>query len=248
MVKTLSIIGVGAFGEFILKYVTPYFKVVLWDRFRDLSHISNTYNVTCGTIEDAARCHMVVISVPVKAIESVAKKISALLRPTQLVMDVTSVKCLPTKILKDTLPSNVEIVSLHPLFGPQSGNKGIYGQNIAVVNVQGKSSERVSSFLATSLGLNVIRCTAQEHDEQMAYVQGLTHMIAGIFKKMNMPKIYQYTDTFSLLCKMVDLVKNDSDALFHAIQTDNPYVKISKKKFFDAVQQVEKDLSTRSTQ
>ncbi|MEM6748442.1 MAG: prephenate dehydrogenase [Pseudomonadota bacterium] len=242
MTKTLSIIGVGAFGEFMLRHVTPYFHVHIHDEFRDLSSISETYNVTCCSLTEAAACDIVVIAVPVRAIESVVLKIKDHLRPGQLVMDVASVKCLPAQILTQHLPDHVEIIGLHPLFGPQSGKTGIHGQNIAVVSIRSTLHDSVSSFLRTQLGLNVIACTAEEHDEQMAYVQGLTHMIARVFQKMDMPTITQETKTFSLLRQMVNIVKDDSDALFKAIQTDNPFVDTTKKTFFDAVAHLQDEL------
>lgn len=242
MTKTLSIIGVGAFGEFMLKHVTPYFDTSISDEFRDLSDISEVYNVRSCGLEDAAQCDFVVIAVPIRAIEGVIVKIKDLVKPGQLIMDVASVKCLPAKILGDNLPENIDIVGLHPLFGPQSGKKGIHGHNIAVVNVRGNRSSEVSSFLSSRLGLNVIECSPEEHDEQMAYVQGLTHMVAKVFQMMDMPEIYQETRTFSLLRQMVDIVKEDSDELFKAIQTDNPFVDETKKRFFDSVKALEDKL------
>ncbi|MEO1043732.1 MAG: prephenate dehydrogenase [Pseudomonadota bacterium] len=242
MTKTLSIIGLGAFGEFMLRHVTPYFDVYVHDEFRDLSSIAEIYNVTSCELAKAAACDILVIAVPVRAIEDVVRRLKDHLRPGQLVMDVASVKCLPAQIMVENLPHDVEIVGLHPLFGPQSGKTGIHGQNIAVVNIRSNRTQAVASFLAEQLGLNVISCTAEQHDEQMAYVQGLTHMIARVFQKMDMPTISQETKTFSLLRQMVNIVKDDSDALFKAIQTDNPFVDTTKDKFFSAVTQLQNEL------
>ena len=242
MTKTLSIIGVGAFGEFMLRHVTPYFDVHIHDAMRDLSGLASTYNVSLSSLSEAATCDIVIIAVPVRAIEGVVQTIKGDLRPGQLVMDVASVKCLPAEILTKHLPEEVEIIGLHPLFGPQSGKTGIHGQNIAVVDIRSSQAAAVADFLRTQLGLNVITCSAEEHDEQMAYVQGLTHMIARVFQKMDMPGITQETKTFALLRQMVNIVKDDSDALFKAIQTDNPFVDTTKKKFFDAVTQLQTEL------
>ena len=224
MRQSLSIIGIGAFGEFILKHLIPYFDVHVYDAHRDLSHITALYNVAEVPLEDAGKSDIVIIAVPVRAIEGVAKSIAPHLRAGQLVMDVASVKTLPANILSAELPEDVDLIGLHPLFGPQSGKGGIYGQNIALVNIRGSRDDNIAAFMERQLGLNVIRCTAREHDEQMAYVQGLTHMIARVFQMMDLPEITQETKTFSLLRQMVNIVKDDSDELFRAIQTDNPYV------------------------
>lgn len=242
MAKTLAIIGIGAFGEFMLKHVTPYFYTFITDEFRDLSEISKTYNVTLCSLEQAAKADFIVIAVPVSAIKEIVIKIKDLVGPGQLIMDVASVKCIPTKILDEYLPRNVDIIGLHPLFGPQSGKKGINDHNIALVNIRGNRNQEVSEFLSTCLGLKVIECSADEHDQQMAYVQGLTHMIAKVFQMMDIPAIHQETKTFSLLRQMVDTIKSDSDELFKAIQTDNPYVDDTKKLFFNSVKELEKKL------
>lgn len=237
--KTLSVIGVGAFGEFILKHITPYFETSIYDEFRDLTDVADIYNVKVCNLDEVVKSDILIISVPVRSIQSVANQIKNKLKAGQLIMDVASVKCFPTECLVKTLPSYVDIVGLHPLFGPQSGKISIHGQNIAVVNVRGHKIAKVSSFLSDRLGLNVIECSAEEHDRQMAYVQGLTHMIAKVFQTMDMPHIYQETKTFSLLRQMVEMIKDDSDELFNAIQTDNPYVEETKKRFFQSVKDLE---------
>ncbi len=242
MTQTLAIIGVGAFGEFALPYILPYFDVHLYDAYRDLSDIANEKNVTVCSLEQAAACDVVILAVPVQAIEETAIAIAPYLKSHQLVMDVASVKCVPAEILERTLPSNVDIIGLHPLFGPQSGKNGIKGLNIALVNVRGDRDQGVHEFLSKTLELNVTQCTADAHDEQMAYVQGLTHMIAKVFMSMDLPAIDQPTQTFELLRAMVENVSGDSDELFRAIQTQNPYVDKTKGKFFAAVRALEAKL------
>ncbi|PZP54304.1 MAG: prephenate dehydrogenase/arogenate dehydrogenase family protein, partial [Micavibrio aeruginosavorus] len=92
------------------------------------------------------------------------------------------------------------------------------------------------------LKLSIFETTAEDHDTQMAYVMGLTHMIAKVFKKMELPDIFMETKTFALLQKAVSYVIDDSDELFYAIQRDNPFVDTTKEKFFAAVKQLEEQL------
>lgn len=245
MKESLSIIGIGAFGEFMLKHLTPYYKTRIFDNQRDLSGIANSYNVHSCSLKEAAEADIVVIATPVKYIESVCEAITPHLRPDQLIMDVASVKILPQQIMVRHMPTNVDIIGLHPLFGPQSGKRGINGLNIALVNIQGDKSPTVKAFLKERLGLNVIECTAEEHDRQMAYVQGITHMIAKVFQGMDVPKINQGTNTFDLLQQMVDLVKNDSPELFRTIQADNPFSMEVRKRFFDQIRKLEQLLDSR---
>jgi prephenate dehydrogenase len=238
MTKTLGIIGVGAFGEFMLKHISPYFDISVFDARRDLTDVGTLYNVKIKNLEDVARCDVVILSVPVQEIETVTRQIVSFLRPGQLVMDVASVKCMPTDILKREIPEGIDIVSLHPLFGPQSGRLGINGMNVAVVNVRGIRGPCVIDYLKR-LNLTVFETTAEKHDQQMAYVMGLTHMIAKVFKKIDVPEIAMETKTFALLREAISFVIDDSDELFYAIQRDNPYVDGTKEAFFTAVKELE---------
>jgi prephenate dehydrogenase len=240
--SSLGIIGVGAFGEFMLKHLTPYFDITIFDAHRNLDDVKKLYRVQTGSITDAASCDVIVLAVPVRQMEDTIKNISPHLRAGQLVIEVASVKVLPDQFLKSLLPAGVDAVGLHPLFGPQSGKYGIHGFNIALCNVNGARKKCVAEFLQSRLGLNVYETTPEDHDRQMAYVQILTHLIGKAFVKINPPNLNLTTKTYDLLCDMVELIRYDSDELFKAIQTDNPYAHETKENFFTAVRELEEFL------
>jgi len=242
MTQTLSLIGVGAFGEFALPHLIPYFDIKIYDSSKDISPLCNKHNVTTGSFEEIAQSDIVIVAVPIHAMESVFEKLFPIMNAGQLLIDVGSVKCKIVEMMKRHFDKDIDIVATHPIFGPQSGKNGIKGQNISVINVQGSRDQGVVAFLRDKLQLNVIECSAEEHDQQMAYVQGLTHMVAKIFKTMDVPEITQASKTYDLLQSMVDLIKNDSDDLFRAIQTDNPYVDDVKSRFFNSVRDIENSL------
>lgn len=244
--QSLGIIGVGAFGEFMLKHVIPYFNVSVYDSQRDLSVISATYNLKVGTLSEVSACDIVVLCVPVNKLALVVDEIKGLVKPGQLVIDLCSVKCIPIDILKSKLPKDVEAMSLHPLFGPQSGKFGIHKLNVALCNINSTRVDCVKKFLTDTLGLNVHETTPEMHDQEMAYVQGLTHMIAKIFTFMDIPEIHQKTKTYMLLDEMVEMIRYDSEELFNAIQRDNPYVDGTKQKFFESVKALEERLNKAS--
>ena len=240
---TCGVIGVGAFGEFMLKHITPYFDVRIYDAFRNLDPIEAIYNVSVSSLEDIAQSDIVILAVPVKEIEKTIQSICHHLHKNQLVIDLCSVKCKPIAILKKYVPEYVDIVSLHPLFGPQSAKMGISGLNVTLCNVNGERNKDVHDFLKNKLFLNVFETTPEQHDREMAYVQGLTHMIAKVFVHMDVPVIHQQTKTYGHLNDMVELIRYDSNDLFLAIQRDNPYVRETTEKFFAAVRTLEEKLN-----
>lgn len=245
MKKTLGIIGVGAFGTLMVRHLVPYFHLCLHDKNRDLSGLAETYNLTIGTLEDAARCDIVVLAVQVAALQGVLEDIAPYLRPEQLVMDVASVKVVPAQIMQSSLPDGVDIVCLHPLFGPKSAKDGISGLNISVCEVRGGKAAHVAHFLRDRLALNVIETTPDQHDMEMAYSQALTHIIARAVVSLDVPEIRQSTKTYGLLKEMIDTISHDSDELFRTIQKFNPYAHGTKEAFFAAVRRIEDSLNEK---
>jgi prephenate dehydrogenase len=239
MQQTLGLIGVGAFGEFMLKHITPYFNIKIFDAHRDLEHISKLYRATPSTLQEIAQCNIIILAVPVRAMEKTLKDIAPHLKDGQLIIDVASVKLIPATLMQEILPAHVDMIGLHPLFGPQSGKFGIHNFNIALCNIAGMRASCVKEFLETHLGLNVYETTPEDHDKQMAYVQLLTHLIAKAFVKINPPDLVLTTKTYTLLCDMVELIRYDSDELFKAIQTDNPFALETKERFFNAMRELE---------
>lgn len=227
----------------MLKYLIPYFDVLVTDKFKDLSDIESVYNVKVTDLGAVAACDIVILAVPVAEMEGTIKNILPHLHKGQLVIDLCSVKCVPMALLEKYLPVGVDAVSLHPLFGPQSGKNGIHGMNVTICPLRGERTDCVVTFLQKTLGLQTHITTPEQHDQEMAYVQGLTHMIAKVFVHMDVPAIHQQTKTYALLRDMVELIRYDSDELFLAIQRDNPYVKNTTEKFFEAVKAIEDRLS-----
>ena len=240
--KTLSIIGMGDFGRFMVHHLKPYFEITVFDPFQDLTDLSNGCEVA-QNIHDCAKSDIIILAVPVRAMDDIMAEIAPHIQGGQLVIDVASVKVKPAAILKNHLDDNVDIIGLHPLFGPQSGRDGIKGLNIALVNVQGNRTQCMYDFLANDLGVSVFECSADEHDIQVAYAQGLTHMIAKSFAMMNIPEITQKTRTFELLEQMVDLIKHDSDPLVQSILMDNPHCDDVKRDFFKSMKVLEEKFS-----
>lgn len=65
----MGIIGIGAFGEFMLKYMIPYFSVSIFDSHRDLTQVGATYNVEICDLNYICDCDIIVLCVPVVHME-----------------------------------------------------------------------------------------------------------------------------------------------------------------------------------
>lgn len=246
--KTIGIIGIGAFGAFILPHLVPHFREIrVFDSLADVSGrlaaLALPPSVQERELQDVASADLVLFCVPLQAMRVVARQIAPWLRDGQLVLDVCSVKLAPTRILLEELPGGVEIIGLHPLFGPQSGKNGISGLGIALCDVRSRTLPCVRAFLQEKLGLRVIEASPEEHDREMASVQGLTHLIGKVFSAVELPSVRMKTKSYTLLHEMAEMIRYDSDELFQAIQKDNPYAQAVKDSFFAAARHLEGKLS-----
>jgi prephenate dehydrogenase len=237
--STLGIIGIGAFGSLMAQHLAPHFDLTLYDAKNTAKKIAKTCGAKTGSLERAAACSVVVVAVPVQKMEAVLRDVAPLLKPDTLVLDVASVKIKPTRLMQKILPKHVDIVGTHPLFGPQTGKNGIAGLNIVVANIRGKRAGCVVKFLKQKLKLSVHAATPEEHDKELAYVQGLTHLLMKVVVSLDLPKFRFTTKTYDYLEQMVEMIRYDSEELFRAIERENPFSKEAKKRFFAAARKLE---------
>jgi prephenate dehydrogenase len=245
MSKTFGLIGVGAFGALAAKHLAPHFDLVLHDAVVDVAALASAVGARKGSLQQAAVCDIVMLAVPVQKMREVLAAIAPVVKPDALVVDVASVKMQPVAAMLEILPPSVAIVGTHPLFGPQSGKHGINGLNMAVCEVRGGRGPEVVQFCVEKLGLRVSQVTPEQHDREVAYVQGLTHMIAKMIVALDLPKFTMTTKTYELIDQAVEFIRYDSDDLFRTIERENPFAGEAKQAFFSAARRLEEKLSSK---
>ncbi|MDB6175888.1 prephenate dehydrogenase [Paracoccus sp. Z330] len=229
----LAIIGFGAFGQLIARHLRPHLPVFVCDprhRANDLPHISLT---------EAAACDIIVLAVPLPQFEPVLRQIAPHLRPGATVMDVASVKIGPAEAMERILPGHVEIIATHPLFGPESARDGIAGHRIAWCPLRGAGHRRIGALLRV-MGLDLVRTTPDQHDRDMAVVQGLTHLIARSLDRLEPQTTRLTTASFRRLSEAVAMVRADSPELLHTILAENPHAGPVRQQFLAAAIHLDK--------
>ena len=232
--KEIGIIGLGNFGQFIAKHLKDKFRVCATDAI-DKSKKAEEMGITFTSLEDIAKKKIIILAVPMENLKETLERIKNKLQPKTLILDVCSLKMFSCKLMKETLPENVEIIGTHPLFGPQSASNSIKGMKVALCNVNARQEtlEKIKRF-CESLGLKAIVTTPEEHDKQMAVSQALTHFIGQTAKHMGLKRVELSTKTFDDLMSIIDIIKNDTPALFENMQTMNPFAKKIREKFIEA--------------
>lgn len=249
-VRSVSILGFGAFGRFMAKHLTPHVAVSTFDRDPNAVSVEDVRRVS---LAEAAAADAIVLAVPVQHMEPVLRDLAPLLAKTlaaragepPLVLDVASVKLKPVELMTRLLPPNVPIIATHPLFGPESGKHGIENLPLAFCPVRADADlvASVRSFLADTLRLRVIDISPDEHDRQMAYVQGLTHLISRAVGEMHLPDTPLATAAYERFLAMRSNLRADSWELFVTIERENPYAKAVRDELRRTLDEIERRLS-----
>ncbi len=234
--KTLGIFGLGAFGQLMARHLAPHFKLKACDPSPDVVSFAKENNIELASLPEVAACEIVVMGTPIPYMEETIRAIAPHLKKGALVLDVGSVKVKPALWMKLALPTYVDVIATHPLFGPQSAAVDIKGQNIAICPVRGDRTDCVVAFLRDVLKLNILMTTPEEHDYEVAQIQGLTHMIGRILTEMEPLPHTMTTKSFDVLMEAVDIVRGNSMELFLSIERENPFSADVHKKFFEKVE------------
>ncbi len=226
-IKEISIIGYGNFGKFIALKLKKYFKIFIYDpKVKDLHQRKK---IIFSTAEECLTKEIIILSIPVQNIKNFLIDNGKYIKEKSLFIDVCSVKMKPVELMKKYLPEKSEIIATHPLFGPESYQFNKKNLKIVVIPVRTGRIMGVNNFIKKKLKLCIIEKTAEEHDKEMAIIQGLSHFIAKALNEMNIPDSELKTSSYSYLNKMMELLKNDTNDLFYTIQNENPFGKEIRK-------------------
>jgi prephenate dehydrogenase len=228
--RKLGIIGNGNFTKFIVPHLERYLQVQVFGREKKSE-------------KDLQALDYLIFSVPLASLEEVCREVQNKLSNKTILVDVTSVKEIPLQTLQKYF-SEFQILGTHPIFGPQSGKNGIENLPIVLcnVNLQENIYNDIKNFLCQELKLKVIEKTAAEHDEEMAYVQGLSHFIGRALAAMEIQEYETATQSYKQLVNLEHLVGSDSWELYKTIQKGNNRTEEIRKKFLESLQKLENDL------
>lgn len=124
--------------------------------------------------EAVAGAQVAIVAVPIAKTAQVIREVSEHMQKGALLMDIASAKAEIVDTMRK-LDVPLELVSIHPLFGP--GATSIKGK--CVVSIPVKPGKRYTRFKRRLIkrGAQVIEMDADEHDRLMAVTQCLTHFV-----------------------------------------------------------------------
>jgi len=246
----LGIIGYGDFTKVLIEYLSPYATIVVSSRQQS----SDTLPDGCrfGSVAEALAQPIIIPSIPAQFLETFFTDNHQLVNPTALVIDVCSVKVKPLQVLETLLPTTCQLIGTHPMFGPASirDNNGVAGLPCALcpVRYDENTLRELRELLADKLQLKVIDTTPEQHDKEMAYVQGLSHYIGRVMDEMQISESELQTNAYRDLLDMKRIQGHDSWALFESIMQENPYALEVNADFQRACRRVDEKIGLSQSQ
>ena len=238
--------GSDGLGKTLIYYFRDEFDVTITARDHKKGRkVADELNVNYieSNKQLAGMSNMLIVSVPINNTTSVIREVAPFMKKGSVMIDVTSIKEEPLKAMEEYLPSNVEYIPTHPIFGPRTTE--LDNQIIALTPTKkGNWYPKVYKYLA-SKNMRIIETTAEHHDYMMSIVQVLTHFsfistasaMAKLKVDINETEDYE-SPIYNLMIDMIARIVSQNPYLTYYIQTMNNNGPKIRKAFSDAANEL----------
>ena len=186
---------------------------------------------------------LVVLAVP--GPRAVLEELRPLLEPSQLVVDVGSVKVKPVRTLEEVLGARVPWVGTHPLFGPRSLARGERPLRVVICPnaLHPEAAPRARRFYE-QLGCEIIEQTPEAHDRVMAYTHALTYFVARGLMDAGTGQATPFAPaSFQALARTIDTVRA-GEHLFNLLQNENPFASQARRHLLRTYTEIHDELES----
>jgi len=220
--RALVIGGLGRMGEWMSRYLdmvgysvdvadqverdTPFVRVDDWQ----------------GVVNDY---DLIVVAVPLRPSNDILLRLAEL-KPDCLVFDIGSLKSPMREGLDAMRDNGCRVCSVHPMFGPNE--VGLSGRHILFVDVGNQEAIAEARALFAHTAADCVELSLEEHDEVMAWVLGLSHLVniafAGALAQSGekVPLLKQISSsTFNAQLNVATQVVSENPHLYYEIQQGN---------------------------
>jgi len=242
----IGIIGFGRLGQLLTRYMVKDAHVTVYDTlFEDkekapaLIEKANKWGAKFASLQETCDQQIVIPVVPISVFEQVIHSIKDYLPENCLVADVCSVKEYPLEIMKKHLPLSVSILGTHPMFGPDSASRTVFGTKIVLCPTRLPEStfENIKTYLE-SHGMKVIETTPEQHDKQISHSLLLSHLLGRALVDFGAKDLEIDTLGYRRLMKIIETAKNDSWQLFDDMNKYNRHAREMRGQFMQTLNEI----------
>ncbi len=135
------------------------------------------------TLEEALDSDLILITIPVNAIEKVIPAVLDKINPKAVVIDMGSTKENICNVIRNH-PNRKRFVAAHPIAGtenagPSAAINNLFDNKISIIcekELNDKDALDIAEDLFRTLKMNLIYMDAKEHDMHLAYISHLSHI------------------------------------------------------------------------
>ena len=220
--RALVIGGLGRMGVWMSRYLDMVgYSVDVADRARADTPFKQVDDWP-GVVNDY---DLIVVAAPLRPSNDILLRLAEL-KPDCLVFDIGSLKSPMRAGLDAMRESGCRVCSVHPMFGPDQ--LGLSGRHILFVDVGDGEAIREARALFAHTAADCVELSLQEHDEVMAWVLGLSHLVniafAGTLAQSGeaVPLLKQISSsTFNAQLNVATQVVSENPHLYYEIQQGN---------------------------
>ena len=168
---------------------------------------------------------LIVVAAPLRPSNDILLRL-ATLRPQCLVFDIASLKTPMREGLEALRESGCHVCSVHPMFGPDE--IGLSGRHILFVDMGNQEALCEARELFAHTAAECVELSLEEHDEVMAWVLGLSHLVNIAFASTlahsseAVPLLRKISSsTFNAQLEVATQVVSENPHLYYEIQQGN---------------------------
>jgi prephenate dehydrogenase len=194
-VRSVGIVGVGMMGGSIaLAALRAGYQVFLYDRMASDKLAGPKFRkavVVNDPAELVSNSRLIILATPIGALAQVGSVLSELVSPDHVVSDVASVKRPAAELLTAVLRNRCEYVPAHPMAGSEksgaeAARDDLFAGAVTLLCPE-LAGEAASVPLVTGfweeLGTRVVLVSVAAHDQLVAVMSHLPHLIAALLVK-----------------------------------------------------------------
>lgn len=241
MIKNIGIIGFGRFGQLLFRHIQKRIEIQVYDPFK--SESSHHQNINFVDLPEVCNNQLILLSVPVSAMDAVTKKMAEYIPTARVVMDVGAVKQYPIEVMQKNLQPTTQILGSHPLFGPDSAYHSLKGHLMIMTpfRITELHFQQIKEFWK-SFGIKIVEMTPEEQDKLMAWTLALTHFLGRGLNGLPLPDTVVSTKDFQNLLRLMKKINRDTWELFHDMHRYNPYTREMREMLLQSMTDLKQEL------
>lgn len=224
--KSILVIGgAGRLGSWLCHFISDIgHKLTVMDIIKPKFPCTYINNLDASV----TNFDIIIIATPIRVSIDIINILINLNIKKPIVFDVASVKTPVYTALLKLKHSGVLVTSLHPMFGPSV--ELLFGKHIIRCSLGCKEADDAAMQLFSLTSLTLVDMSINEHDNMIALLLGLTHVLNIAFITALSKSGYDINElsrlsspTFAHLLAIASKVMDENPHLYYEIQALNPY-------------------------